>query len=159
MNGNAPTNIPADVVWDENNPPVIYACSQYTEHDPACEGDCESQVATENLVKLMNEGFAYRRAGMSYYGIVASYSMIPVSGIPVEVFDVMMLVEVLRDHIVETTDITEDELHEKFRIHKYEFLHNVREASEARVRKQRAANALGIVEGPGLLGPDGNPIG
>lgn len=160
MNGNSPTNIPDDIVWDADDPPIVYACTQYTLHNSECDGDCDYQVATEALVKMMNEGFAFRRAGMSYRGVVAAYSgVIPVSGIPVEVFDILLMVEVLRDIVVEHLDISVDELHEAFREHKFNFMSNVREQAEEQIRKTRIQRHLGIQDRPTLFGPDGEPIG
>lgn len=163
---NAPGNglhphieVPDDLVWDEDNPPIIYPCSQHTEHHPfECPGPDKCppiQLDSESQVMLLNEGRAWSRAGMNWHGIPMNF---PGNGIPVEIVDLLIYIEVMKPMLLQLTDTTEFELEEAFREKKLKMLTTIRGRHEDRVRKQRVANTLGIVEKPPLLGPDGRPI-
>lgn len=160
-NGNSMTpNVPPDIVWDEDSPPLIFSCSQHTEHDPRCKGDCESEFITNRLqVELMNEGRAWARAGMSFLGIPSAYEAhTPVPGIHVELFDLECKVQALLDFVVDSVGVDREVLEDKFREFKLDALRRIREINEESVRRQRAEASLGIINRPGLLGPDGRPI-
>lgn len=159
-NGNTLNNVPDDLIWDEDNHPVIFPCSQHTEHHPQCPGTEEPiELDSESQVKLLNEARAYARAGMSFLGIPSAYAnAIPVPGIQVELVDVLMWLETMKELLGELVGISEAELNERFRENKLALLQHIREQNEENVRKQKVANSLGIVEKPSLLGPDGSPL-
>lgn len=159
-NGNNLTEIPPDIEWDEDNHPFIYPCSQHTEHVRGCKGTEDPiELDSELQVRLLNEARAYARAGMSFAGIPASYANhIPIPGIQVELVDVLVWLETAKELLCELSGLSKYELDERFRDNKLALLQSIREENEARVRKHRVASSLGIVEKPGLLGPDGTPI-
>lgn len=162
-NTNGPSNpeIPDDLVWDADNPPIIYPCSQDINHAPFCKGD-EDGVAldSELQIQLMNEGRAWARLGMSFQGIPAAYQgVIPRPGIAVELVDLLSWMETMRGVLVELSGMTAFDFEEKFREFKLNFLREIRLATEERVKKERVVSSIGIVEKPGLLGPDGQPLG
>lgn len=153
-------DIPPDLVWDEDNPPRIFPCSQHTEHQRGCPATEDPiELDSELQVNLLNEGRAWARAGMSFKGIPEAYQgAIPIPGINVELVDLLMWLEAVKEVVTEVAGITEFEFQEKFREKKLAFLQIIREANEQRIKKQRVANTLGIIENPGLLGPDGRPL-
>lgn len=156
-NGPVPS-VPPDIVWDEDNPPMLFACSNHVFHLPECSGNCNTMRVTEMRVKLINEGLAYARAGMNWHGVPAAYAeAIPVPGIRVELTDVLMWLELLRDLVCELAGLSIDEFDDMFTQRKFEMLHSIRERSEAHVKKQRTKNMLGIVDKP-IFGPDGRPL-
>lgn len=159
MNGDSVQEVPPDLVWDEDNPPIIFQCSQDVQHDVRCNGHCGSvQLDSELQVTLLNEGRAWARAGMNFKGIPEAYQgVIPVPGINVELVDLLMWLETIKDIVRELSGMSEFEFQEKFREKKLEFLSIIRETNEARVKKQRVANSLGIAKKP-IFGPDGNPL-
>lgn len=160
-NGDAPQEVPPDLVWDENNHPIIFDCSLDTVHTNECRGRCGSgnELTTETQVALLNEARAFARAGMSFMGVPAAYEgVIKLPGIKVELVDLLMWLEALKDIILEISDYTEFDLDEKYREHKLDLLRGVRHYNEETVKRKRAAARLGIVEKPGLLGPDGQPL-
>lgn len=159
-NGPSTPEVPADLIWDEDNPPVIYPCSQDINHDPTCPGNEPGLTLDSELqVMLLNEARAWARAGMSFNGIPAAYqNVIPKPGIAVELVDLLIWLQVIKDVVVELSDISEFDFEEKFRERKLSFLQEIRFANEANIRKARVANSIGIVEKPPLLGPDGQPI-
>jgi hypothetical protein len=157
-NGNSPP-VPDDIVWDEENPPLIYSCSQHIEHARFCNGECPTYVANELQVQLMNEARAWARAGMSFHGIPAAYrDQIPIQGINVELFDLECRVHVLCEILVEMFNVDGNEIDERYGKFKLMALRNIREENEANVRRQRAANALGIAQKKPIIGPDGQPL-
>jgi hypothetical protein len=158
MNGNVPNmQIPPDVIWDENDPPRIYDCSQHTEHQPTCDGNCESRlVVSEKQAELMNEARAWARLEMPFNGVPFG---LPFPGIPVEVVDLLCWLEVTKEQLYEAGIVEEFEFEEKYRDKKLELLRTIRSQHEDRIKRQRVASSLGIIERPPLLGPDGQPIG
>lgn len=157
-NGNADMEIPPDLVWDEDNPPIIFPCSQHTEHHPMCPGNDPSITLDSELqVELLNEARAWARIGMNFRGVPTSLAHLT-PGIQVELVDIMCWFEVMRDIVIEMSDIELFEFEEKFRERKLLTLRTIREQNEANIKKQRLVNQFGIVEKK-VLGPDGRPIG
>lgn len=157
-NGNSIMEVPPDLVWDEDNPPIIFGCTQHTEHHPQCPQGSECppiQLDSESQVDLLNEARAWNRAGMNYHGLPFGF---PGQGIPVEILDLLIWVEAMKDVVIELSGISEFEFEEKFRERKLGLLQQVRGKHEDRVRRQRVASSIGIVEKPPLLGPDGRPL-
>src|ERR1700756_4209738 len=105
-NGNAEVEVPPDLVWDENNPPFIHKCSQHTEHNPKCDGNCEGHFFDESEVKLGNEARAWARAGMNFHGVPFG---LPFPGITVELFDLELKFELLQQIVLDHEMITWDE--------------------------------------------------
>lgn len=156
-NGNEPT-IPPDVPWSDDNPPVLYVCSNHVFHMPGCDGNCGELLVTEQKVKLINEGLAYARAGMNWRGVPAAYeNTIPVPGIRVELVDVLIWLEVMKDMVCELYGISAEHFDDEFARRKYEMLHEIREINERTIRQQRTADSLGIIKNP-IFGPDGKPL-
>lgn len=158
MRSNGATNpaIPPDLEWDEDNPPEIFPCSQHTEHAPGCPGTEDAiQLDSESQVRLINEARAWARVGMNFTGVPAGF---PATGIPVELVDLLVWAQVVREIVIELAGITEFEYEEKFREAKFELLNSIRVRHEDEVKKRRVADQLGIVQRPPLLGPDGQPI-
>lgn len=158
VNGDAHPGIPEDLVWDDENPPEVFNCSNHLYHERGCDGTCGLMDLTESKVALINEGLAYARAGMEWRGLPAIFAgKMPINGMQVELTDVLMWLETLKKTVCELAGISEDEFDEMFRANKIEMLRSVREANEERLRKSRLKSQLGVVENP-LLGPDGFPI-
>lgn len=157
-NGNS-TQVPDDVIWDENDPPQLFNCTNLQHHNPDCDGNCGYlEFVTENMVNLINEGLAWARAGMNWRGIPAIYGgKIPIPGYPVELIDILVWCEILRDKVIELTGSDKLEFDDEFAKAKYEKLHEMRMDAEEGVRRQRIADRFGVVKQP-LLGPDGNPL-
>lgn len=157
-NGNLENpNVPPDIVWNESDPPILFACTQHTEHDPRCDGNCPRIVSTESIINLINEGRAYARINMSFLGLPQSLMNGPFPGIPVEIYDLFLRVSVLQEIILEQLDITKDEIDERFRVMKYNGLRSIREEVEPQLRKQRLEQQLGVGRKP-LLGPNGEML-
>lgn len=157
LNGDNASHVPADVVWDEENPMTIYMCSQDIEHDPRCNGLCPSYTPTKSQVDLINEARAWARAGMSFFGIPTAYKdTVPIAGINVELFDLECKFQAVRSMLVEKLDMDEDEFEEMFRETKLEAMRGIREQNEAAVRRERMRSL--IPAKPPILGPDGGPI-
>lgn len=158
-NGNTENEVLADLVWDDNDPPIIYSCSSHPVHSPDCEGDCDSKMTTELQVELINELHAWQRAGMNPMGSPASMMGLPfVFGIPVELIDLQVRYESMRGLLIEKGILEEEELDESFQQMKLTWLRKIREINEERIKKQRMADKFGIVHKP-ILGPGGQPIG
>lgn len=159
-NGEMGMEIPPDLVWDEDDPPYIYPCSQHSEHHPMCPGNEDAiQLDSESQVEILNEGRRWARAGMAFNGIPAAYQgKIPITGIAVELVDLLMWLDVVKDMVIELSGSTPFEFEERYRDYKIKFLREIREANEDKIKKARVANSIGVVERPPLLGPDGNPI-
>ena len=152
-NGDVPNmQVPPDLVWDENDPPIIHNCSQHTEHQPMCNGHCGSRpVVSELQIKLMNEARAWARLEMPMMGVPMN---MPFPGIPVEIVDLLVWLEVTKDVLKEAGIIEEFEFEEKYRERKLELLTAIRDRNEGRLKRAR----LGVPERPPLFGPDGTPM-
>jgi hypothetical protein len=159
LNGNNnPVGIPPDIVWDSENPPVAFACSQHTEHHPKCDGTCESMVLDESMVRGMNIAREYARNGMSFKGVVEGYDgMIPHSGMRVELFDLECEVKLLKQLLMELTGLSLEEYDVQFRELRSDVMEGVLEATLPGLKRARAEQALGIVPKK-ILGPDGSPL-
>lgn len=162
QNGGNANWVPPDIRWDEENHPVIFACSQHIEHHPRCDGNCgePTELDSESQVELLNEGRRYARLGISFAGIPASHmGHIPVPGIPIELVDLLMWLEAVKQIILDTTpQLSEFDLEEVYREKKLEFLRSIREANEEQIKKARTQQQIAVATKPGLLGPDGQPI-
>lgn len=153
-----PPGIPADLVWDAENPPIIYECTQDIEHAPDCDGTCEGMVVSESMVNLINEGRAYGRAQMSFLGVPQSMSMLGIPGVNVEILDLFVRVNILQDILIENFDVSKEEIDERFRVAKFNKLNEIRTAIEPTLREKRLEQQLGVAK-KSILGPDGKPIG
>lgn len=150
--------VPPDLEWDADNPPVIFSCSQHTEHMPNCPGDCGEHVCTEGTVLMANEARAWSRAGMSWSGVPTAYAgKVPIGGINVELVDLETKIHVLVELLKDVTNLSQEELDDMWLAHKAGYLRRIREDNEEMVRRTRAASALGI-KNKRLLGPDGQPL-
>lgn len=149
-------NVPPDIAWDDDDPPMIYACSQHTEHNSNCDGECESHILTSELqAKLMNEARAWARQNMVFTGVPVN---VPFPGIQVELVDLLCWLEATKQVLIDNDLVEEFKLEESYRERKLNLLQTIRERSEERIRKQRVVDSLGIVQKPGLLGPNGQPL-
>lgn len=160
-NGGSAGWIPDDIVWDEDNHPVIFQCSQHTEHHPACNGECgePTELDTPSQVEILNEGRRYARAGMSFMGVPAAYQgKLPIPGISIELVDLFMWLKAAKKLIQSYCDVSEFEFEEAYRAEKIDFLRTVREANEEAVKQAELRSKMAIAEKPGLLGPDGQPF-
>lgn len=153
-NGNSDPSIPPDLVWDENDPPIVFSCSQHTEHAPRCDGSCEAKVCDESLVNLLNEARAYARAGMSFNGIPAAMSGGPWSGLNVEIYDLEVRTLLLQNIIQEQFGISDDDINRQFRELKYKLLHDVRIAVEPDIKRARLEAQVGVQKSR-IVGPHG----
>ena len=157
-NGDVPNmQVPPDIVWDEDDPPEIFNCSQHIEHQPMCNGNCGSHhVVSEKQVALMNEARAWARLEMPFNGVPFGT---PFPGIPVELVDLLCWLETTKDVLYEAGIVEEFEFEEKYRARKLELMTSIRTTHEDRIKKQRVQASLGIPDRPPLLGPDGRPFG
>ena len=164
--GASKPTIPPDIEWDENDPPVIFRCTNHTEHAPDCDGDCEALECTEWQVKLLNEGKAWRRLDMDFRGIPTVIAdVMPVNGIHVEIFDQQCTLMALQQVLMDNGLLDKTELDEKFREAKYTIMHDVRVQNEEQIKAMRDAAleqekraALGLPP-KRLLGPHGEQLG
>lgn len=152
-NGEGNPNVPPDLVF----PCTIYTCSGNLEHTDECDETCESWEPTENQVKLQNIAREYARNRMSFVGIPQGVP-VPIPGISVDLVEVLCRIMAIEEMLFPLVGIEREEFDEKYREHKIEFLQSVLDANKDEVRKARVANSLGIVQHPGLLGPNGEPI-
>lgn len=144
-NGDTPFTIPQDLEW----PCKIMGCSGNLEHTDACDGNCEVWEPTENQVKLQNIRHEFMRHGLNAdnVGTIATLT---------ELYLRLQAAEkLLLDHL----EISHDDYDEMYRSEKIEFLEGFLHNHLEEVKRQRTANTLGIIEKPGLLGPDGQPLG
>lgn len=155
-NGNSSQYVPPDIKWDENDPPVIFACSQHTEHHPQCERNCERMMTTEALVNLLNEARAWARIEMVPLGLPKSLANGPFNGVNIDILDTDITATVLKEIILEKfDDIDEEDINERFRIAKYNKLHAIRETIEPDIKQARLKAQLGVNP---IIGPDGRPL-
>lgn len=142
-----PPGIPEDVVWDSENPQYIYECSSYIEHSPDCDGNCESDLAAESQIKLLNESLAWARAGMD------------TSGINISSFDNQANIMALQKVLIEKGILTQDEVDEEFRLFKIDVMRIVRENNEEQIKEMKQRMALGLrPSSRKLLGPYGEEL-
>lgn len=158
-NGSGKPQVPPDLVWDDDNPPKIFPCSLDTQHEKGCRGQEQSIVLESRLqVEVLNEGRAWARAGMNFQGVPAAYQgVIPVTGINVELVDMLMWLEAMKELLLEISDISEFDIQERFRAKKLEFLQAIRNANEEKVKSQRIRNQIGLAQ-KGIIGPDGRRL-
>lgn len=150
--GSAAPRVPEDLPW----PCTLYACSRLTEHHPNCDGNCDNYEPTELQVKLQNIAFAYARNDMSFHGVPEG---LPFPGIDVGLVDLLCRIMCLEEWLFEDKGIDREEYDEIFRKTKIEFLQNILDANLDRIKRERTANALGIIEKKPIFGPDGQQIG
>jgi hypothetical protein len=153
-NGDTPFEVPPDLEW----PCTVYSCTYTTEHAPDCDGNCEANELSEINVKLENLRREYFRNQMSFVGLPEGVPS-PIPGINVNLIDLLCRIITIEEMVFELVGIDREEYDQKFIQTKFDFLNEILQANKERVRRQRTANALGIVEKPGLLGPDGQPLG
>lgn len=157
MNGSG-MQVPQDIPWDEDNPPVLFNCSNMRFHENNCDKTCGEMEVTKAKVDLINEGLAFARAGMQWRGVPATLAgVLPINGIAVELFDILCWVELLRDKFLELIGTDISDFDEDFAIYKFNKMHELRMQAEETVKKKRLADQFGIVEKK-VLGPDGQPI-
>jgi hypothetical protein len=150
-NGKDPQNvigIPPNLEWDENNPPIIFPCSDHIEHMPNCNGECgEGAALTEYGVLLSNEAKDWARVGLAP------------DGVAVNSLDSKMQIDAVQQLLVEAGILDKDEIDELYRKLKYEVLHNMRQELEPQIREAKTAAMLGVnPKGPRLLGPHGEQL-
>lgn len=146
--------VPPDLPY----PCTIYSCSGSTEHTAECDTSCDSFEPTESQVGLQNIAREYARNGMSFVGVPEGIP-VPVSGINVDLVELLCRALALEKVVFESVGISREEFDEIYREVKIEFLSNILDANKEVVRKARVADSLGIVQRPALLGPNGEPIG
>lgn len=158
-NGASDPIIPDDLVWDAENPPHIFSCSQDVNHHPQCNGSCEEvQLDSELQVDLLNIARAFARLGMSFLGVpVSIQNAIPVPGVSVELLDLLCWNEAIKEILQEQFGVEEFEFQERFRKVKYSILKSVYDQHARQIKEQRTRDMLGINKPP-LLGPNGQPL-
>jgi len=160
-NGNVPNpNVPPNLEWDEDNPPFVYECSEYTEHRPECNGECEGRFWVESEVKLSNLAKEYARNQMSYAGVIEAYRAVPIlpGGFPVDPFYHEMWLESLQDILIDKGLVTRDELNELWRQKMITRMETVLGTVLPQLKEARTKAALGIQDKK-IIGPGGYPIG
>jgi len=137
--------ISPNLEWDENNPPIIFPCSDHIDHAPDCDGSDEGAALTEYGVLLSNEAKDWARVGLQ------------VDGVQVNSLDSKMQIGAVQQLLVEAGVLDKDEIDELYRKLKYEVLHSMREELEPQVKAAKTAAMLGVRPGqrPPLLGPHG----
>jgi len=140
---NMPPGIPPDIKWDEENPPVIFSCSQHTEHDPSCNGDCESEVTTENQILLLNESKQWARDGLD------------TSSIQSNAFHIGCQVNALQKALVDAGIISQNNVDENYRRIKYDVLREVRASIGPQIKSARTRAILGVDDKKKIIGPHG----
>jgi hypothetical protein len=156
MNGNG--GLAGRVPPDLEYPCTIFECSGMTDHTAECDGTCNIFEPTETEVRLQNIHREFARNGMSMIGIPANVPL-PMAGIKVDLLELLCRAMTAESILFELAGIDRAEFDERYRETKIEFLTIILDANKDQVRKQHVANALGIKQGPGLLGPNGEPIG
>lgn len=152
-NGDSIPNIPPDLEW----PVSTYSCSHNTEHAPNCDGSCTEIEWTESQVKIENVRREFARNGMSWIGLPEGLPL-PVSGIQVDLVDLLCRVLTLEELAFEIHGINREEYDEKFRENKLEFLQTILDQNKEQVRKARLERTLGLGKKQ-IFGPGGEPIG
>lgn len=137
--------VPAPIKWDPNNPPVQNGCSGLVElHAPDCDGSCEKTSVTELMVQMMNEYREWGKLGLDPTRIIGR--------------DTHKMGNQLQAliNIVKGLGVTQVELDDEFMRCTIKELQTVRLQHEDEFKRMR----LGLSpKGPGVLGPDGKPIG
>lgn len=149
--------IPPDLEWSEDL--ILHSCSYHTEHINGCPGTCEDIRPDQLHVDLLNEGRAWRRLDMDFRGIPSALMGGPYAGVGVEIWDLQHHISALEELLVTAGIATRDEIDDKFRETKLQAMRHIREESEEMVRRARMKERIAMPNRPGLLGPDGNPIG
>jgi hypothetical protein len=146
-NGDGVTpGIPPDVEWNSENPPIIYQCSQHTSHDPHCDGNCESEVSTENQILLLNESKQWAREGLD------------TSQIQTNAFHIGCQVNALQKVLVDAGIIDQETVDDNYRKIKYDVLHEVRASIGPQIKEARTRAILGVDEHKRIIGPGGLPL-
>jgi hypothetical protein len=154
QNGNSVPGIPPDIEWNEDNPPVIYECSQHVEHHPACGGDCDGEVASEATVKLLNEARAWARIPMSFHGVPTCFPDGAFDGVKVNIFDEKLRNMALQKVLIDAGLTTQEEVDEIYLELKFDTLYNIRTEYQEAVKRQKMQETLALPD-KRLYGPNG----
>lgn len=134
--------IPANLVWDEDNPPVRFSCGRMVEkHTPHCDGSCTSEPITEAECSLINEHREWARIGMN------------TNNVQRDIFAMYNEVKAIRSLCIDAGIFTLDELDTRFQELALEEMRTIRAQNEEAVK--RANLGLGA---PKIIGPDGKPL-
>lgn len=156
-NGNSNPTVPPDLVWSDDEPLVLNACSQHTDHRNGCKGDCETFTPNEMQVALMNEGRAWARIPMSYQGVPTCFPDGAFDGIKVDSFDLKMRIHTMQVLMLKAGICTEEEIEQTFCELKLEALQQIREQYQSVVKLHQAQQMMAIPD-KRILGPDGQAL-
>lgn len=158
-NGNSNPGIPPDIEWNEDDPPVIYSCSEHITHADNCDGSCAPiENVTESVVNVLNEARAWARVGMSFHGVPTSLPDGAFDGIKVNIFDEKLHNLTLQKVLIEAGLTTDEDIDELYRELKYNVMKEMRESHEENVKRLKLRQNMALPE-KRLLGPDGQPLG
>jgi len=136
--------VPPNIVWDEDNPPIKYACSQNVLHGPGCDGSCGADgFMTEAQVRMENETREWQRVGMNPDGI----------GTRITPWNMDVKINAVVEFLNEKGIIDITELNDYFLTVKVNMMQQIREMNQEAAKRAK----LGLPP-KGLLGPDGLPI-
>ena len=156
-NGAHRVQVPPDIAWDESNPIFIHSCSQHVNHAHDCDRkDCTSWAPTESEVKLLNEGRAWARVGMSFHGVPTCIAN-QVPGIAVNIYDLKLRIETMQSLLIEAGVFTAEECDERFREIKLADMQRMRAESEETVKQQQLQQMMAVPDHR-ILGPNGEPL-
>lgn len=156
-NGNSVPGIPPDIEWNDDDPPVIYSCSQHIEHRPDCDGSCEPEVTTESQINLLNEARAWARIPMSFQGVPTCFPDGAFDGIKVNIFDEKLRNMALQKILIDNGLATQEEIDELYLELKLEVLQDIRRQYEQAVRRHKMEETLALPD-KRLFGPDGKVL-
>lgn len=137
--------IPPNIVWDENNPPPKYSCSNGITHAPGCDGRCpDPGYMKEYDVEMINEQREWLRVGMHPNEIVI--------GSPP--FDLELRPTILADFLHEKGVIDSEEFNEYFVRARAERMKKIRLENQEQAKRMK----FGLPPKPQMFGPGGQPL-
>lgn len=116
-------------------------------HSNLCDGNCERRQLERLELEIINEERAWKRDSMNPDAIA-------VNGV-----EMNYQLQALRRLLVDKGVFTADELDDFYMNFRLENLKVLRAANRDRVKQNKVKAMLATPRKPGLLGPDGKPIG
>lgn len=155
------TEIPEDLVWNKDFPPVVFRCSGVMAvHEPECDGTCGTVAMSEEDVNLTNEYRAWARLGLAPVGFPANIPLIPgTRGVPIPLLELSARVDGLVAALMHGIPEFGVVFNREFKKSLHQTLWQVRMNSQEAIEDKRRRELTGAVTNPKvLLGPDGQRL-